>query len=146
MGTFYFPLVEHLNELSDTSTQNYCEKLSTIDALDSLGAVAVRSIEMSAPTRTPYIDLVVPLTYKLNEYRPDKYDLEHVPVQEHRLLNLRCGSEDELDMLRHEHPESIKRDNQLQQDKSGIIDFISSGEVDKPIDYPLLHIFVIFKF
>lgn len=73
----------------------HCEKLESVLKLESLGAVAVKPLDFDVPIETPYIDLAIPVNYKLNAYRP-LFDSTYVPKYEQRLQKLRSGAEDEL--------------------------------------------------
>lgn len=94
IGTYYFPLVKEFKELQNQQAR-HCEKLSSISKLDSLGPVAVKPIEFQINLPVPYVNLAVPVNYKLNSYKPITEN-NYVPRHENRVFKLRTGAEDEL--------------------------------------------------
>lgn len=63
--------------------------------MDALGLVAVKPIEFSIKTETPYVNLAVPKYYKLNDYNVIT-ETKYVSKFENRINKLRKGAEDEL--------------------------------------------------
>ena len=122
-----------------------------------MGLVAVKPIEFSIETETPYINLGVPKNYILNNY---KYvsDSQYVPKFESRIQKLRKGAEDELiqvDIKANKKPvaiveEKLNKDSNeestLGSEKTivgpKIIDLEVPSYLTEPIEYPPLHIFV----
>ena len=92
MGTYYFPCVVEFKEFQNQKARHY-EKMNSIAKLDSLGQVAVKSLDFHIKDQIPYIGLAVPVCYKLNNYKKVEEN-NYVPVQEKRLFTLRKGAED----------------------------------------------------
>ena len=122
-----------------------------------MGLVAVKPIEFTIQTETPYINLGVPKNYILNNY---KYvsDSQYVPKFESRINKLRKGAEDELiqvDIKANKKPAVVIKEN-LNKDINGespvgdentvtgpkIVDLEAPSYLTEPIEYPPLHIFV----
>jgi len=117
------------------------------------------------PVETPYINLAIPVHYKLNSYRP-LFESSYVPRYEQRLVKLRVGAEDELShqilntSTRVEKPS--RKENQtktakgLNSEKTAVeadtaktateatkvIDLVPGKHLSEPFEYPPMHIFV----
>jgi hypothetical protein len=154
MGTYYFPQVVEFKELQEQKAR-HCEKLDSALRLDSLGSVAVKTIDFYVPIEVPYINLAVPVQYKINAYRP-LFENNYVPKHEHRLGKLRTGAEDELSQIESAVVETIiKRPSHKSIQSSPavtteaktteanrIVDLTPAKELHEPIDYPTMHVFV----
>ena len=134
LGTYFFPQVVEFKEFQNQQTRHF-EKLSSISKLDSLGPVAVRPLEFQVKTDTPYLNLAVPILYKLNSYKP-LLDNFFVPKYESRIKNLRIGAEDETTQV-HSASSNIGSENSPQ-----ILDLNPSKELTEPPRFHPLHIFV----
>lgn len=97
VGTFFFPQVVEFKEFQNQQAR-HCEKLQSISKLDSLGPVAVKSIDYEVKLPVPYANLAIPSQYRLNEYKMH-VENSYVPKQESRVLKLRVGAEDELTQI-----------------------------------------------
>lgn len=140
MGTYFFPQVVEFKEFQDQEAK-HCEKLTSISKLDSLGCVAVRPLEFQIQSETPYLNLAVPVLYKLNSYKPS---LENyfVPKHESRIQKLRVGAEDELTQIDSVPSAKTKSKTQTEQTTTQILDLNPSKELSQPPQFHPLHIFV----
>lgn len=136
MGTYFFPQLIEFKEFQNQQARHF-EKLSSISKLDSLGSVAVRPLEFQVKTDTPYLNLAIPILYKLNSYKPS-LDNFFVPKHESRIKNLRIGAEDETTQL-----DSTSPDNTTENSSPQILDLNPSQELTEPPKFHPLHIFVI---
>ena len=137
--------------------------------MDSLGAVAVKPIEFHIKAQIPFVDLAVPICYKLNEYQIHSEN-NYIPKYENRLFKLRSGAEDELTQIdaiiirpnvaisAKSHTKSnqnVDKSNQmsatthstsssspLAKYETQIIDLTPSKQLSEPLDYSPMHIFV----
>jgi hypothetical protein len=135
--------------------------------LDALGAVAVKSIEFSMQTETPFVNLTVPKNYLLNNYKVIT-DSQYVSKYDNRINKLRKGAEDELIQVdiktkKSAKPIVEKKQNEflhstqsfanqesplsIESSSSGpeIIDVEVPSYLTEPIQYPPMHIFVNLK-
>ena len=94
VGTFFFPQVAEFKEFQNQQAR-HCEKLQSISKLDSLGAVAVKSIDYEVKLPVPYANLAIASQYRLNEYKM-QVENSYVPKQESRMIRLRVGAEEEM--------------------------------------------------
>ena len=118
-----------------------------------MGLVAVKPIEFSIKTETPYVNLGVPKNYTLNNYKHIA-DSQYVPKFENRISKLRKGAEDELiqvDIKTSNKPttvtesrkeSAVESDNTVTTSSPMIIDLEAPSYLTQPIEYPKLHIFV----
>ena len=142
----------------------------SISKLDSLGAVAVKPVEFHIKAQIPFVDLAVPIWYKLNEYKVENEN-NYIPKHENRLFRLRTGAEDELtqidsNMIRptkdtaNKNPAMSAQSKKVTMEKSTkslsastgskpetqIIDLVPSKQLSEPVDYSPMHIFVFISF
>lgn len=122
--------------------------------------VAVKSIDFQMPTETPFLNLAVPIQYKLNSYK-DLAENNYIPRHENRIMKLRTGAEDELSQVSSSFSSKLiafkdsqqgfkKNVNRGEEDASksesqtttSIIDISPGKNLSEPVDYPPLHIFV----
>jgi len=151
MGTYYFPLLTEFKEFQNQKARHY-EKMNSIANLDSLGQVAVKSIDFHIKEQIPYINLAVPVCYKLNNYKKCEEN-NYVPVHEKRLFTLRKGAEDEVTQIDSNVIKANavntttlkKKENQETpvKETTKVIDLVPLKELSEPCDYPSMHIFVI---
>lgn len=132
--------------------------------LDSLGTVAVKSLDFDAPAETPYIGLAIPVQYKLNSYN-SLIESNYVPKYEQRLQKLRTGAEDELthqttarrtsiqtktggeksnktDPGKQANLEKSQTSKATSEPTTRIFDLVPGKHLTEPIEYPPMHIFV----
>ena len=157
MGTSYFAQVDEFKEFHEQKAR-HCEKLESILKLDSLGAVAVKTIDFDVPHETPYIGLAIPVNYKLNSYRALS-ESSYVPKFEQRWAKLRLGAEDELShhqvvaksvekttTTSKSEPTKVvastSRENTVVSQQPKIVDLVPGKHLSEPIEYPPFHIFV----
>lgn len=151
IGTYYFPFVTEFKEFQNQKARHY-EKMNSIANLDSLGLVATKSIDFHIKPQIPFINLAVPVCYKLNEYKKVE-DNNFVPVFEKRLISLRKGAEDELTQidsnLKTSTSEADKQSLDMKQEekeivheKTKIIDLVPLKQLSEPCEYSAMHIFV----
>lgn len=146
IGTYYFPQVTEFKEFQNQKSRHY-EKLNSISKLDSLGPVATKSIDFNIKAQTPFINLAVPVCYKLNNYK--KVDENnYVPIHEKRLMQLRRGAEDELTQIdsnlinKTEPKTKLKESQEKVKETTKIIDLVPLKQLSEPCEYPPMHIFV----
>ena len=168
IGSYYFPQVNEYRELQNQQAR-YCEKLSSITKLDSLGLVAVKSIDFQVPHKIAFVAPATPVHYKLNAYRALS-DNNYVTRHETRLHNLRKGAHDELtndtapaapsqtvvkiaalvetastSSLAHVAQSSLSKTSETHTANTFVPETINPKPPDRlvqPANYPPLHIFV----
>lgn len=149
IGTYYFPSVSEFKEFQNQKVRHY-EKLNSISKLDSLGPVAVKSIDFHLKAQIPFVNLAVPVCYKLNNYK-QMDENNYVPIHEKRLMSLRKGAEDELTQIdtsliktnKTETKVKIKEEAKPVKESTKIIDLVPLKQLSEPCDYSPMHIFVI---
>ncbi|CAF0716214.1 unnamed protein product [Brachionus calyciflorus] len=142
MGTYYFPQIVEFKEFQDQKAK-HCEKISSITKLESLGLVAVRPIDFQVQQETPYVNLAIPVLYKLNTYKAANENF-FVPKHEGRLMKLRSGAEDELtqiDSAAFENTPVLKSKAKNEIQLTQILDLNPSKELTQPSQFHPLHVF-----
>lgn len=122
-------------------------------------------MEFNVQSEIPYINLAVPVLYKLNFYKPT-YENIYVPMHDNRLFKLRNGAEDELTQIdsinnklatskekedlshvksssfKIKDVKSFRASTSLENVLSQIIDLKPAKQLVEPLDNNPLHIFV----